>query len=49
VRGLQRAPEGERACGATDRAYNLNAAPFEGTKREVRQVDLSHHYADLRE
>jgi transposase len=30
-------------------AYNPNAIPFEWTKREVHQVDLSHHYADLRE
>ncbi|MGH2456546.1 MAG: IS630 family transposase [Candidatus Limnocylindria bacterium] len=30
-------------------AYNPNAIPFEWTKREVHQVDLSHRYADLRE
>ena len=30
-------------------AYNPNATPFEWTKREVHQVDLSRSYADLRE
>jgi transposase len=30
-------------------AYNPDAVPFEWTKREVHQVDLSHTYADLRE
>jgi transposase len=30
-------------------AYNPSAIPFEWTKREVHQVDLSHRYADLRE
>ncbi len=43
-------PRGVRA--AIDRfvaAYNPNAIPFEWTKREVHQVDLSHRYADLRE
>ena len=30
-------------------AYDPNAVPFEWTKREVHQVDLSHTYADLRE
>ena len=38
--------------GAIDRfvaAYNPNAVPFEWTKREVHQVDLSGSYADLRE
>lgn len=29
-------------------AYNETATPFEWQKREVRQVGLSHHYADLR-
>lgn len=29
--------------------YNPNAVPFEWTKREVHQVDLSHTYAHLRE
>jgi hypothetical protein len=28
--------------------YNETAAPFEWQKREVHQVSLSHHYADLR-
>ena len=30
-------------------AYNPTAVPFEWTKREVHQVDLSHTYAELRE
>lgn len=30
-------------------AYNPGATPFEWTKREVHQVDLSRSYADLRE
>ena len=29
-------------------AYNETATPFEWQKREVHQVSLSHHYADLR-
>ncbi len=29
--------------------YNETAAPFDWQKREVHQVDLSHHYADLRQ
>ena len=37
--------------GAIDRfvdVYNETATPFEWQKREVHQVSLSHHYADLR-
>jgi transposase len=30
-------------------AYNPDAVPFEWTKREVHQVDLSHTYAELRD
>jgi hypothetical protein len=30
-------------------AYDPNAVPFEWTKREVHQVDLSRSHADLRE
>ncbi len=40
------------AGAAIDRfvaAYNPTAIPFEWTKREVHQVDLSHRYADSRE
>jgi transposase len=38
--------------GAIDRfvsGYNETATPFEWQKREVHQVSLSHHYADLRQ